>query len=133
MPDMTVIEHIASIVDALTRCNPDWTARHNATLDRLERDYLPSGSGIDSGTKIDRERSKRDRIVLTTEFHHMDGESGMYCGWTEHEIIITPSFIGRFDVRITGRDRNEIKDYLGQLFHDALSEVLPYESLRDAA
>jgi hypothetical protein len=43
-------------------------------------------------------------------------EGGYYDGWTEHQVIITPSLQHGFDVRVTGQDRNEIKDYLAELF-----------------
>jgi hypothetical protein len=83
-------------------------------------DWLPSGSGIDSGTKVDSERTHAERLVLTFGFHHMN-EGGYYCGWTEHTAVITPSFRSVFNLRITGRDRNGIKDYLYQTFDLALS------------
>jgi hypothetical protein len=47
-------------------------------------------------------------------------ENGYYCGWTEHNIILTPNF-GSFDMRITGKDKNGIKDYLYQLWFDVFS------------
>lgn len=121
----SIIETIASTLDALTRCpvGHEWHDRHHARLTEIEKNYLPSGSGIDCGTKIDRARSTASRIVFTTEFHHMNNV-GMYDGWTEHAIIARPSFIGGFDLRVTGRDRNEIKDYLADVFDTALRETL---------
>jgi len=35
-------------------------------------------------------------------------------------VIVTPAFDG-IDVRITGRNRNNIKDYLGEMFHFILT------------
>jgi len=75
----------------------------------------PSGSGVDSGFVVDYDKTRRDRIVLTTAFHHMD-EHGGYDGWTDHQIVITPSLEFGTHMRVTGRDRNSIKDYLGELF-----------------
>lgn len=121
----TVIETIASTLDALTRCpvGHKWHDKHHARLTEIEKNYLPSGSGIDCGTKIDRDRSTASRVVFTTEFHHMDG-SGMYDGWTEHTVVVRPSFIGGLDLRVTGRDRNGIKDYLADVFNTALRETV---------
>ncbi len=120
-------KHIASALIAIENCrkdgNNEWFARHNSRLDHIERNYLPSGSGVDSGTKIDREKSRENRIVLTTAVHHMN-EHGSYNGWTDHEVIITPDLFFDFNVRITGRDRNDIKDYLGGVFSSALSEEI---------
>ena len=97
------------------RCNnEEWIPKHKENLDRLV-DLLPSGSGIDSGTKLDLERSNPDRLVLTFGFHHLN-EGGYYDGWTEHEAIITPSLAFDFTMRITGRNRNAIKDYLYETY-----------------
>ena len=46
-------------------------------------------------------------------------ETGFYDGWTEHKVIVTPSFAG-IDLRITGRNRNDIKDHI----HDCFSSIL---------
>lgn len=101
--------------------NNEWLDRHEATLDRLV-DMLPSGSGIDSGTTLDRDSCTATKLVLTLGFHHMN-DGGMHDGWTEHAIIVTPSFDG-INLRITGRDRNGIKNYLGELYHQVLTETV---------
>ena len=48
-----------------------WTSKHHATIDDLAKEYLPSGSGFDSGTKFDFDRSKEERLVFSTAYHHM--------------------------------------------------------------
>jgi hypothetical protein len=95
----------------------EWRERRAERLRKL-LDELPSGSGWDLGTKLG-ENSRPDRIVLFGEFHHM--VEGGYDGWTDHEIHVTASMTSGFDLRITGRNRNDIKDYLHDLFHEALS------------
>lgn len=90
-------------------------------LERIERETLPSGSGFDSGTKVDLESSKPNRIVLETSFHHMN-DCGMYDGWTEHKVIVVPDMIYGIDIRITGRDRNGIKYYIGERISDYLHQ-----------
>lgn len=77
---------------------------------------LPHGSGLDNGVSIDLNRSKSDKIVFNTEFHHMN-ENGYYDGWTSHSLIVTPKF-GGYDLRITGKNRNGIKEYLYDLFYN---------------
>jgi hypothetical protein len=118
----TLIQHIASTLQARENCkrhgNTEWYDRHSDALAQLAY-LLPSGSGVDNGTSIDVDACKADRIVLQTSFHHMD-ESGGYDGWTEHAIIVRPTFDG-IDVDVKGRDRNGIKDYLGELFAHALT------------
>lgn len=68
------------------------------------------------------EESKKDRIVFDFSFHHMD-ENGYYDGWTEYKLVITPSLTDGFDYKITGRDRNRIKEYL----YDVFSDVFYYD------
>lgn len=114
---------IASALAAADNCrrsgNVEWRARHIERAESLAREYLPSGSGFDAGTIVDVEVSTADRLVFVTSFHHMT-ESGFYAGWTEHKVIATPSFVHGLALRITGRDRNQIKDYIADVFGDAL-------------
>jgi len=91
-----------------------WTERIKELVD-----MLPSGSGIDNGTEIDLNASHADKIVLYTAFHHMN-DGGYYDGWTEHTITVTPAFSG-ISLRISGRDRNQIKDYLYETYDYALT------------
>ncbi len=113
----------ASLIQARLNCiasgNSDWKVRHEERIIGIVKNQLPSGSGIDSGTKLDLDKSHADKIVLHTAFHHMD-EGGGYDGWTEHTITITPSLSGSFHLRISGRDRNSIKEYLADTYHYAL-------------
>lgn len=83
-----------------------------------ELEKLPSGSGIDRGMKLLMNESKPERLVFSVPFHHID-TNGYYSGWTDYKLILKPSFL-RFgiDMRITGMDRNYIKDYLYQLFQE---------------
>lgn len=122
----TVLVELSREIERYSRCSKDERfasaasdARNRA--DRLVKNYLPSGSGIDSGTRIDWDATRPNRIVFVFGFHHMD-ESGCYDGWTEHSAIITPDLVFGFSIRITGRDRNQVKDYLHECFDCALSE-----------
>lgn len=91
-------------------------------IDKLEK-MLPSGSGIDSGCKINREKSGEDKVIIEFDFHHMD-DNGYYDGWTHHEIIIKPKLWNNFDFRITGRNKRMIEDYLNDVFDYALREEI---------
>lgn len=114
-----VYQAIASALDAANRCEAEWQDKHRARIDSIMRDNMPSGSGFDAGTQLS-DTSKPNRLVFETAFHHMD-EAGYYDGWTEHSIIVTPSLAHGFDMRITGRNRNDIKEYIGDVFHAALT------------
>jgi len=95
-----------------------WIERHT---ERLESTALPSGSGLDLGPRIDIERSRPDRIVITNcDYHHMN-EHGYYTRWTKHEVIITPSLAFGFDIRVTGRDYKDIKEYIAETFTDHMN------------
>lgn len=102
--------------------NSLWEFRHNELLHLIEKNILPSGAGIDSGCKLNFEKSTDMRIVIDFSYHHMN-EAGFYDGWTEHSLTITPSFDG-IDLRISGKDRNQIKDYLYDTFHHCLTSKI---------
>lgn len=125
---MKLYQRIASKMAARINCtasgNTVWFARHTVDIEDLVRDHMPSGSGVDCGTQLDFDNSQPNRMVFVLSFHHMD-ENGGYDGWTSHQVIVTPSLAYGIDVRVTGRDRNWIKDYLTGLYQDALTtEVL---------
>lgn len=119
---ITLLQAIASTLEARRNCiaskNVEWKAKHEQTLLELEN-QLPSGSGFDSGTRICIDECTEKKIVLETSFHHMD-EHGMYTGWSNHAIVITPGFVG-FYIRVTGRNVDAIKDHITQEFAQCLS------------
>lgn len=131
----TIAEYLASRVLARSNCiaqnaqhpNPhalDWTRRHKEEAETVARDYLPSGSGFDNGTRIDWEKSNADRLVLLTSFHHMN-ESGFYDGWTDHAVTVRASLSLGLLISVSGRDRNGIKDLIADTFAHALRATLP--------
>jgi len=120
---------IATAVQARINCgrpntagtiNQEWFDRWTKTIEE-ETAELPSGSGIDSAPKFDFDASTPEKLVFNFGYHHMN-ESGMYDGWTDHSLIVTPSLQFGFHLRITGKDRNQVKDYLYETFQYALSE-----------
>ncbi len=126
MTTKTLIQAIASKVDYLNRCCGDaqfqqYVEQAYADLAKLIS-YLPSGSGIDSGISLDKESSTASRIIFRFEYHHMN-DVGYYDGWTAHTAVITPAFDG-FNLTITGRDRNQIKGYLYDVFDYALRQLV---------
>jgi hypothetical protein len=85
------------------------------TLEKLVTEYMPSGSGLDRGTQLLTERSGPEKLVFVTAFHHMT-EHGYYDGWTDHIVTVTPAFDGSLYVRVSGRNRNGIKDVIADTF-----------------
>jgi hypothetical protein len=116
--------HVARKLNAIERCkasnNNEWTERHTDSLQALVKQFAPSGSGIDSGTTLDLDTSKEDKLVFQADYHHMN-DGGYYDGWTEHTVVVTPSLAFGFTLKVTGRDRNEIKDYLAEVFQHFLT------------
>lgn len=132
---------LARTVQAMENCrNPrfgsspntaEWLAKHTARALKLAHDALPSGSGIDAGCALDVERSTSEKLVFHTSFHHMD-ENGFYGGWTEHTVTVRASLTSAIDIRISGRNRNDVKDYLHDVFMEALCAEAEEHSELDA-
>lgn len=125
----TIAQLLSVACVALRNCevsgNDEWAIRWNVLLDSIETDWLPSGSGIDSGTEIDRKRTGARTLVLSADFHHMNGD-GFYECWTSHVFHVHSEFDGLAMGRITGRDRNGTKDYLAECMLYALSRAVSW-------
>jgi len=108
---------LASAIQARQNCiashNTEWEDRWGNLIASI-MDDAPNGSGFDSGTELIDLSTTATKLVFTTAFHHMD-ENGMYDGWTEHTVTVTPAFDG-IDIRVSGRNRNDIKEYIAECF-----------------
>lgn len=138
MRNQTIVESISCTLQAIHNCEishdkakesndepmcqhwAEWCDRHAEKIESICKNQLPHGSGFDSGTKFDFDASKPDRLVFHADFHHMD-DGGYYCGWSEHQVIVTPSLAFGFNIRITGVNRRDIKEYIAETFNYALS------------
>lgn len=116
---------LAKAAGAFHRCeasgNNEWQCKWEQTMLDIVKEHFPHGSGFDNGTKIDIQQSNDDKLVFTTAFHHMD-QNGMYDGWTEHQVIVTPSLGLDFHVKVTGRDKYDVKSYITECFSQSLSD-----------
>lgn len=136
MKTVKLFKRLAQLAEQHSNCitanNTEWKRRSQDEIEQLVKDYLPSGSGVDNGTKFDFDASMKQAgkvLVFNTAYHHMN-ENGMYDGWTEHAIIVKPSLAHDFSLSVSGKDRNEIKEYLAEIYSSALSDE--YWSLREA-
>lgn len=115
---MKVYQELAQACGAYWRCvksgNSEWQENWKDQIDSMLESF-PSGSGFDRGAKLDLESSNDDKLVFTTSFHHMN-ESGMYDGWTQHVITVVPSLGLGYWLKISGRDRNRIKEHIAEVF-----------------
>lgn len=116
----TLVNAIHTAIMAMNTCNANNNPYAETWLEKLGQyeTALSHGSGIDNGTSIDIEKTTKNRIILHTAFHHMD-ENGFYDGWTYHDIIVAPTFDG-IDITVTGKNRNDIKTYLTDIFYESL-------------
>lgn len=107
--------------------NPEWVTRWQTRIAKLI-ELIPSGSGIDRGP-----RKRSDVEISSTAirfeigYHHMN-EGGFYDGWTEHTITIRPAFEG-VDVRVSGPNRNEVKDHLHEAMEYAFTRHVVWDEL----
>jgi hypothetical protein len=123
---MKLYQRLANKISAIRNCeasgNSEWLDRHEDELQTLVKEHLPSGAGFDAGTTLDYDlQSTPERLVFQTSFHHMS-EHGYYIKWTEHSVIVTPSLQHGINIRVTGRDYRDIKEYIAECFHTALNQ-----------
>jgi len=98
-------------------------SQKDAMLKREEfvklQELLPIGNGSDMGCVISKKKSTEKRIVIYTAYWHPK-DSFETSQWTHHEIVITPSFEGEIKIRVTGKNVDNIKEYLEEVFRKAL-------------
>jgi len=118
-------QQIPSTINARQNCessgNSDWYDKHGCLLDHMERNYLPSGSGIDSGCTLIKDRC--DVIVIESSYHVMN-DGGYYTHWIDFKVTVRPSLQFNFELTITGafgKDQ-DIKDYLYDLFNEVMNQ-----------
>lgn len=118
-----LVNEIAQTLAARINCansgNSEWFVKHYEYLDKLIQ-RLPSGSGFDAGTTLGDE-STPEKLVFVTAFYHMD-DMGGYDEWTNHIVRVSASLVHGFRITISGKDKNNIKDYIGECFEIALNE-----------
>lgn len=141
----TVVNHLAALVAMYKTSTSDHQSEQ--IEDTIKR-YLPSGSGIDAGVKLDLDESTGDRLVFTFGYHHMN-QGGYYSGWSAWTLIVTASLAHGFTMDLNGvedgldlievdDEGNEYSDnefaiettgeYLGELFQWSLDQPFQYSS-----
>lgn len=113
---------------------------NNTHLLKQCENYLPSGSGIGTGTKINLDSSfvslktcKNQKITLTFSYHRMDS-NGFYCGWFDYTVKIYPSFFDSYQIFITCSTKHNDpsdKEYFYDLFYSFLNEE--YEQIYNSS
>jgi hypothetical protein len=127
----TLLQHIASTWLAMKNCeesgNEHWRLRHAARLDHIAEKHLPSGAGIDCGTKI---RSLRDETLALAVPYHCMNEQG-YIGWLNCEVLVTASLAFGFTIEVVAPEEEiseleEYDDFDTERVFDYLAETFDY-------
>ena len=79
------------------------------------QELLPIGNGIEAVCVIPLKSTKK-RIVIDTYYWHLNYSYE----WTIYQVVITPSFEGEINIRITGKNVDNVKEYLQDIFREAL-------------
>ena len=116
-------KQIANLCIAEKQCSPDWKFKHRERLINYAQNNLPSGSGIDSGCILWIDDSGADKIIIKFSYHFMN-ENGMYDGWEDYELTLRPDFVNGFLMKITGKNRDDVKDYFYDTFDYALRQLV---------
>jgi len=129
-----VYKQLARSIHAKANCtesgNEKWYNKHSMVIDYIVKNYLPSGSGIDSGCTINNEKYKV--LEIESSFHVMD-EYGYYDGWIDFIVKVKPSLEFGFDLQITGNfgKHQDLKEYLYQIFDYALTETISDTEIKE--
>ena len=128
-----VYQEIAGRIKAMENCeesgNLIWREKHKDVITHIQDNYLPSGSGIDSGCVIDPINAagnySYETLTICSSFHTMN-ENGMYGRWIEFRIIVKPSLQFGFTLRIAGNFGKDqyLKDYLLDVFNSYLDKTI---------
>lgn len=105
---------------ALRQVKPDYKQPHEDAIEAYLQ-LLPYGSGIDAGWTFDWTKSSAYSLHFAFEYHHM--EDGSYTGWTKHQLIISPCMEQGYKLRITGKNKSGVKEYL----YDLISECFYFD------
>jgi hypothetical protein len=116
--------HLSGVSGAAASECAEWVARHESALAWIERNLLPYGGSIQPQCTVMTGESSPERVVIDVPWHHMN-EHGGYDGWTSYRVIVTPSLLHGISIRITGRDRDDVKGYLLDIFGTTLLAPFP--------
>lgn len=119
-------KHIAGRLQAMDNCrksnNDEWLENHRQMAISLVNEYMPSGSGIDSGMRLEFSDSTAERLVFHFDYHHM--QDGYYTHWSSHVMTVTASLVNGINIRITkdGERDSSLFDYLYEVMEYALTQ-----------
>ena len=133
MRELVIYRELANRIQARLNCmkkdvqdenTRSWTEKHEEAIEAL-RNFLPHGSGIDSGISIDLINSTGEKIIIDSSYHAMN-DGGYYDRWIDFSITVTPSLIHGISLKITGRfgKYQDIREYLYDIFDTSLRDTV---------
>jgi hypothetical protein len=106
-------------------------------IERIEEQFLPHGSGFDTGETINVDESSPDKIVIYGEFHVMN-EVGIYDGYAGYKIVVVPSLAYGFDLKLVGSSYwpsrtsyVDLQDYIETIYQGILDNPIEWRDLAD--
>jgi len=128
-----VYQELISKIVAMENCektgNTEWYDNHSLAIHDIEMDNLPSGSGIDSGTRVNLDKTTANKLVLDSSYHCMN-QDGFYDGWIDFTVTVTPSLLSGIDIDIKGNFSQrhnkyaDVKEYLQDVFSMSLCTLV---------
>ncbi len=112
-----IAQALCARINCQTSNNNEWLERWENMLQEIESNLLPSGSGIDSGCKIDLGSCTESKIAILSSVHMMN-DAGMYDSWQDFKVIVRPSFQGiSLTIQRIGRGNNRLwSDWIDDLY-----------------
>ncbi len=122
---------IATRLRCITRRNFDpansetYVINHTKKIEKIIREYLPHGCGINDGYDFDYDHSTGEKLVINSSYHCIDN-NGFYVMKIPFTIIVTPSLLFDFKLKISGTfgKKKNTKEYLYNLFSESFNILI---------
>lgn len=122
---MPLYQIMAHCIGAMgNRVVPDgaWQSRWQTVLDQCVA-LLPRGGGFDVSPTLVEGVTKPEYLVFQGSYHLMN-QHGVYVGWRDYRVIVTPSFVHGMTLRVA-QARGDLGEYVADSFHAHLTA--PYD------
>ena len=128
---MRVFEKIGELMIGLKRItNPSYYDSVVKNVEGLISKHFPHGSGFDSKPEFSFDLSAYNKWIIFQSYHHMN-DNGYYCGWSHFKIIVTPCFVGGFEIKIIAKHssrecskRFNNDDYFYEVYYECLNKFI---------
>jgi hypothetical protein len=103
-----------------------WSDMYERRIREALSNAFPSGSGFDAGTQlipaehINKAGKWNGKLTFIVSYHHL--MDGFYAGWTYHKVTVRSDLTQGFSLTVSGRNRNQIKSYIAEIFTEILNQ-----------